>query len=208
MDMSAFLLVLLASLPLGIVHALDADHLVAVSSLAARENGRRATIWYAAQWALGHGGLLLLIAAATMLFHWSLPPALPYWAERLVGVVLIVAGASMLWALFRGHSLAGYHHHGADMRRRTPFLVGMIHGTAGSAAMLALIPMTLYRPEMGFAYVLLFSLGVLVGMMGFGLLLGQAQVWLGTVMPRMLQGFRSLIGFGAIAMGLFWLQAG
>jgi vacuolar-type H+-ATPase subunit I/STV1 len=61
---------------------------------------------------------------------------------------------------------------------------------------------------MGFAYVLVFSFGVMVGMMGFGLVLGQAQVWLGTKLPRLLQGLRSLIGIGAIAMGIVWLQAG
>jgi nickel/cobalt transporter (NicO) family protein len=208
MAASGLLAVLLASLPLGFAHALDADHVAAVSTLAARENGRRASLWYAAQWALGHGGLLLLIATATLLFRWALPPALPQWAERCVGLVLIVAGISMLWALVRGHAIVGPHRHAETWRLRAPFVVGMIHGTAGSAAMLALIPMTLYRPELGLAYVLVFSLGVMAGMMGFGLVLGQAQTALAKARPGLLQGARSLIGIGAIGMGVVWLQAG
>lgn len=204
MDSGAFLMVLLASLPLGFVHALDADHVLAVSSLAAHENGKRAALRYSALWALGHGGLLMLIALAALLFHWALPPALPYWAERLVGVILIVAGASMLWALFRGHGLAKPHGHMSNLRLRAPLAVGMVHGTAGSAAALALIPMTFYRPDLGLAYVLVFSLGVMAGMMGFGLFLGQLQQWLGT---RTLRGFRAVIGVTAIGFGLTWLQA-
>lgn len=208
MDSGAFMAVLLASLPLGFVHALDTDHVMAVSSLAAREDGRRASIRYAALWALGHGGLLMLIALAALLFQWALPPALPYWAERLVGVILIVAGASMLWALFRGHSLAKPHGHISNLRLRAPLAVGMVHGAAGSAAALALIPMTLYRPELGLAYVLVFSIGVMAGMMGFGLGLGQVQSWLAQRWPRVLFGCRAAIGVAAIGLGLTWLQAG
>lgn len=205
MSTGAFIAVLLASLPLGFLHALDTDHVMAVSSLAAREDGRRASLRYAALWSLGHGGLLMLIALAALFFHRALPPALPYWAERLVGVILIVAGASMLWALFKGHGLAPPHRHGAGVPLRAPLLVGMVHGTAGSAAALALIPMSLYRPELGLAYVLVFSIGAMAGMMGFGLCLGEMQRWLGA---RTLLGFRTVIGVAAIGFGLSWLQAG
>ena len=201
---STVMAVLLASLPLGFVHALDVDHVVAVSSLAARDDGRRASLRYAALWALGHGGLLMLIALAALLFHWALPPALPFWAERLVGGILIVAGVSMLWTLFRGHSIAAPHAH--NFRLRAPLAVGMVHGTAGSAAALALIPMSLYRPELGLAYVLVFSIGVMVGMVGFGLGLGQIQSWLGKHVPGALRAFRTMIGVAAIGLGLSWLQ--
>lgn len=208
MDSGPFLVVLLASLPLGIVHALDADHVMAVSSLAAREDGKRASFRYAALWSLGHGGLLMVIALAALLFHWVLPPALPYWAERLVGVILIVAGASMLWAVLRGHSLAAPHNHMTNLRLHAPVAVGMVHGTAGSAAALALVPMTLYRPELGLTYVLVFSIGVMAGMMGFGVVFGQLQSLLGQHLPRALQGFRGAVGVAAIGLGLTWLQAG
>lgn len=208
MQMDMLVPIILASLPLGIIHALDADHIAAVSSLSGRTNGRRGPIKYALTWSLGHGGLLLLLSVATLMFHWALPPSLPYWAERLVGLVLIAAGASMLWALFRGHRIAGPHAHANNLRLKLPFAVGMLHGLAGSAGMFALIPMTLYQPELGFVYVAIFSLGVMLGMMVFGVFFGQVQAWLGTAMPRMLGALRSMVGIGAIGMGFFWLQAG
>lgn len=206
----AVISVLLASLPLGFAHALDPDHAMTISALSTRQTDRRDALRYALQWSLGHGGLLLLIAAMTLLFHWALPPQLPGWAERLVGVILIGAGLAMLWALRFQHRLAGEHSHSHAPRvlsfRRAPFAIGMVHGTAGSAAMLAIIPMTFYQPAMGLVYVLVFSLGVLVGMMSFGLLLNRLQGWLIKTLPNLQNAMRAAIGMGAIGMGIFWLQ--
>ncbi|MEY4269785.1 MAG: hypothetical protein RLZZ58_1001, partial [Pseudomonadota bacterium] len=112
------------------------------------------------------------------------------------------------WAVLRGHSLAAPHRHMTNLRLRAPVAVGMVHGTAGSAAALALVPMTLYRPELGLTYVLVFSIGVMAGMMGFGVVFGQLQLLLGQHLPRILQGFRGAVGVAAIGLGLTWLQAG
>ena len=80
-------------------HALDPDHVLAVSSLAVRKSDRPGAraVAYAVQWAMGHGGLLLLVAAAALFLHRELPTPLPYWAERLVGVILIATGLSVCW---------------------------------------------------------------------------------------------------------------
>lgn len=221
MDMALVLALLLAALPLGMLHAFDPDHLVAVSTLAAHDraapgvsnnaasHGRTSgAAWrYGFLWALGHGGLLLLIAMATMLFHWALPPTLPLWAERLVGVILIAAGGSMLFALLRGHALAQPHSHRSGPIMRAPLMVGMVHGLAGSATMLAVVPATLASPQLGLSYVIVFSLGVMVGMTGFGLMFGRLHHWLAHVMPRFVDGLRGCVALLAIGMGLVWLQA-
>ncbi len=227
MAFDAIAALLLASLPLGFAHALDPDHIMTMSVLSARDAKRRDGVSYAVRWALGHGGMLLLIASMTLLFHWALPPNLPDLAERVIGVILIAAGLAMIWALLRQHRLAGCHEHSrapaahtqtptqthasahaGPTIRRAPFAIGMVHGIAGSAAMLALIPMTFYRPTLGLVYVVVFSLGVLVGMMSFGLALGRVQHWLARTLPHLQQAMRGLLGMGAIGMGLFWLQAG
>lgn len=221
MDMAVVLFLLLAALPLGMLHAFDPDHLVAVSTLAAHDRvGARAgntvashgpsngASWrYGFLWALGHGGLLLLIAMSTLLFHWALPPTLPMWAERLVGVILIAAGGSMLLALLRGHALARSHSHGSRPILRAPLMVGMVHGLAGSATMLAVVPVTLATPQLGLAYVVVFSLGVMAGMTGFGLMFGRLHHWLAHVMPGFVDGLRGCVALVAIGMGVVWLQA-
>lgn len=193
--------VLLWGFGLGLLHALDADHLMTVASLSARTDSRGATLRFAALWALGHGGLLVAIAAAVFLLDWTLPEALPAGAERTVGVILIAVGASALWLRHPPHGSP------RTLREKAPFAIGLIHGLAGSAAMLALVPATLYHPALGLAYAVIFSAGVLAGMMGFGAVIGRLQHGLTQAMPQAGKFARIVLGIGAIGMGAHWLSA-
>lgn len=205
------------SFVLGLVHAFDADHIVAVSSLATRKKGWKSGVFYACKWALGHGGILLLVAIAAFYFHVQLPEFIPHSAEKLVGVILIVAGLSLFWSLRSQRIDLRIHRHGdvvhAHLAQRenptqhdhTPVLVGIVHGLAGSAPALALIPATLYQPVLALGYVLIFSMGVLAGMLTFGLLLSHGQRFLSQRSPTLLNGGRALLGVGATALGVLWL---
>jgi ABC-type nickel/cobalt efflux system permease component RcnA len=211
--------ILALSFFLGLVHAFDADHIVAVSSLASRKRGWKSGIFYAFKWALGHGGILLLAAIAALYFRWQLPESISYSAEKFVGIILIVSGLSIFWSLYQQQVQLKVHRHGdvvhahlatADKPNKhdhTPVLVGIVHGLAGSAPALALIPATLYRPSLGLAYVLIFSLGVLAGMVTFGMLLSHSQRFLLRRSPTLFNGSRALLGVGATALGVLWLSA-
>ncbi|MBV9841191.1 MAG: hypothetical protein JOY99_06615 [Sphingomonadaceae bacterium] len=204
MAATLLLSVLLMGFSIGLLHALDADHLMTISSLAARPDRGVATMRYAGLWALGHGGLLIAIACAGLLLGWSLPVRLPASAERLVGVVLIFAGASGIVSTLRRDGASGGVS--AGIRSRMPFLIGMIHGTASSAAMMALIPLALLGPVLGIAFVTIFSFGVLSAMMAFGFALERGQQWLTARRPQLLRAVHMSVGIGAIGMGVFWLQ--
>jgi nickel/cobalt transporter (NicO) family protein len=205
------------SFVLGLVHAFDADHIVAVSSLATRKQGWKSGVFYAIKWALGHGGILLLVAFAAFYFRVQLPAYVPHSAEKLVGVILIVAGLSLFWSLHSQRITVRIHRHGDVVHAHlaqpnetlqhdhTPVLVGVVHGLAGSAPALALIPATLYQPALALGYVLIFSIGVLTGMLTFGLLLSQSQRFLLKYSPNLLNGSRAVLGIAAIALGVFWL---
>jgi len=193
--------ILATGFALGVIHAVDPDHLMTISALSARADSHRATLRHAAMWALGHGGLLIGVASAVMLLGWTLPAALPAGAERSVGAILIVAGLSAVWLRHPPHT------HRAGLRERAPFAVGLIHGLAGSAAMLALLPATLYGPLAGLAYAAIFSGGVLVGMMGFGLVLAGFQQRIGREAPKVHRFGQVATGLGAIGMGVHWLTA-
>jgi high-affinity nickel permease len=84
---------------MGVTHAFDADHTVAVSSLAHRKEDRLPGLSYAFRWALGHGGILLLAAIAVLLFRVQMPDFIPHSAGKIVGVVLIVSGLSLIGTL-------------------------------------------------------------------------------------------------------------
>ena len=223
MEHSAVLGLLAVSFPLGMLHALDPDHVLAVATLTGRERKPTRALSYALHWAMGHGGLLLLITIAVLSFHFVLPPSVPYWAERSVGVILIVTGTSVLWIIrkerLHGHGPAHVHGHAGGMIAhshaddglpkyspfRAPFLIGIVHGTAGSAPFLALLPAAFLSPLMGVLYVAIFSVGVLVGMLSFAVLLRHGQGWLGHRAEGLGHACRGLFAVAALGAGAFWL---
>jgi|SRR5690606_20595444 len=209
--------ILALSFVLGLVHAFDADHVVAVSSLAQRSRSWKAGIHYAFRWAMGHGGVLLMVAIAASSFRWQLPDYVPHSAEKLVGVILIAAGLSIFWNLHKQRANLHIHRHGdivhahlataekPSSHDHSPILVGIVHGLAGSAPALALIPVSLYKPYMAVGYMLIFSVGVLAGMVTFGLLLGRFQHFLLLRSPRLFDRSRLMLGLIATALGTLWL---
>lgn len=195
---------LLLGFALGVLHAFDADHMLTVTALSARGGGQNATVRYAVLWALGHSGLLLLVAGAVSLLRWSLPPALTHGAELMVGVMLICVGAAAVARFFKGDPQRAENFR--TLRERIPFAIGMIHGAAGSAAVLALIPMTFYQPLASLAYVAVFSCGVLVAMLGVGFVFERMQRLIDRVSSVVARAMRLSVGLSAFVMGAYWLR--
>ncbi len=209
---------------LGLVHALDADHIAAVSALASRGDGQAKHAWrFCLRWALGHGGTLMLLGIAVLAIGIHLPPAINHYAEAAVGVLLLVMAGALFNDIRRQSLRLGFHthpglpHH-AHWQRSThagdghrhehgATLVGALHGAAGSAPLLALIPIaTQQTPAWGLAYLLLFSLGVLASMLVFGGLLSALFARLAGWGRGALQWTRSIIAGGSLAAGLYVLH--
>ncbi|WP_188149424.1 urease accessory protein UreH [Teredinibacter waterburyi] len=194
MGLSVFLLM---GLGLGMVHAFDPDHIAAVGGLTAG-NGRvdtpgnidtgiaskghqvyllRSTPigsgdWLRGfQWSLGHATALLVISLAVFVAGTAIPQQLSIVAEHSVAYMLIFIGLTALLRL----SNIGKQKKETFTDKRTNKqgfsapLVGLIHGTAGSAPLLALIPISqLAQPQVGLVYVLFFSAGVMLSMSAMG----------------------------------------
>jgi sulfite exporter TauE/SafE len=95
---------------------------------------------------------------------------------------------------------------GQQHKNHQPVLVGIVHGLAGSAPVLAIIPaLETNKAWFGLAYVGLFSLGVLTTMLIFGCFLGKLQRWISSWGQRLFQISRVCIAFTSIAFGSFWL---
>lgn len=212
---------------LGLVHALDADHVMAVSALASTRPGVRECLRFALRWALGHGGTLLLVGGTAFALGLAIPEALARDAELAVGIVMIGLGAWVLRDALRRRAHLHFHHHdgvpvhahwhthaprgahASDAHRHghAAVLVGALHGTAGSAPMLALLPAVAEGSAgLGLAYLVAFSAGVLVAMLVFGGLFGallrrvvrSARLW-----PFRL--VRAGTAFGCMAVGVYLL---
>lgn len=210
---------LITGLGLGLLHALDPDHVLAVANLDDPRVGRRAGLQLCGRWALGHGAMVLGIGGMVLLAGMAVPTGVSGWAERLVGLVLILLGVGSLWTLVAGEAPVRIHHHGeagthahllglpAHHGHRA-LLVGMLHGTAGSAALLALAPLALAAsPWLGMAYLLAFGAGVMAAMLIAGGLLGAGLRRLRSRIA-VLTGVRALLALAAMALGLYLLGDG
>jgi cytochrome c biogenesis protein CcdA len=174
---------------LGMQHALEADHIAAVSSIAARRTHVADIVKHGLTWGLGHTLTLFVFAGAAILLGHAIPEQFARPLETAVGVMLVGLGAHVLWRLWRdrvhfhrhghgdgtvhihAHSHAGEtvsharaaHSHGHGFRWRT-LLVGLMHGMAGSAALLVLVVSQASSAAVGLGYVALFGIGSMVGM--------------------------------------------
>jgi nickel/cobalt transporter (NicO) family protein len=184
--MSALVLTYSTALLLGSLHALEADHMAAVTAFVVRRPGVRDAVRFAIRWSAGHGGAIILIGAGLLLLGVRLPEATEHLLERFVGVVMIGLG---FWA-FRGaralHSHPHVHADGtqhdhvhshafghAHKRGHAATAVGLVHGLAGSGAAVALIPVIGFEsPAAGVAYLVVFAVGTVVAMGLYGLLAG------------------------------------
>ncbi|OZG72699.1 hypothetical protein BTA51_14320 [Hahella sp. CCB-MM4] len=194
-----------AGFSLGFIHALDPDHVMAVSALSSEKAGVRRTLKYCASWALGHGGVLLACGLLLFGLGFRLPEPLQISAEASVGVLLIAIG--MMCFYRHRHGARPSHHEPRPGGRKAPLLVGMLHGLAGSASALALVPViTQGQLSVAIAYILVFSMGVLLSMLCFGLGLGAIQVKLKTLSERLFRWNQYLIASASVVLGSYWLS--
>ncbi len=177
---------------IGMRHALDADHLAAVAAISTQQNSFRSTIRHGAVWGLGHTITLFLFGSTVIWMDSMMPEQMATYLEMAVGIMLMVLGLDVMRrviqqrihyhvhkhhhanAHFHAHSHAGEtkkheqsdHHHRHENRRfpyRTLF-IGLMHGMAGSAALILLTMQTMDSLWTGMLYMLLFGTGSMVGM--------------------------------------------
>ena len=174
---------------LGMQHALEADHIAAVSSIAARRTHVGSIIRHGLTWGLGHTLTLFAFAGAAILLGRAIPESAARPIEGAVGIMLISLGAHVLWRLWRervhfhthahhdgaphwhAHShahetlphAASSHDHEHGFRWRT-LLVGLMHGMAGSAALIVLTVSQVASPVTALLYIVLFGIGSMIGM--------------------------------------------
>jgi len=128
--LSALGLALLGFL-LGVRHAVDPDHVVAVTAIATGQRSIRRATFVGALWGIGHTVTILLVGGAIILFRIAIPPRLGLAFEFAVGLILIVLGiVNLISKPEEMRSPSGAR----------PLVVGMVHGLAGSAAVALIVP--------------------------------------------------------------------
>lgn len=178
---------------LGVKHAADADHVVAVSTIVAKRPKGRSAWLLGAVWGAGHTATILVVGVALAYLKLEISPRVGLALEFCVGVVLVVLGVlsasgllpSPVTAHTHAHSHDGHHKHehphfhldadakgfadllkqaGTAQLARSAF-VGFVHGLAGSAAVALLASAAMPDPKSAVAYLAVFGAGTVVGML-------------------------------------------
>jgi len=167
---TSILLVLGIGFLLGLKHATDPDHIVAVTTFIGKEKRIARGCAIGLFWGLGHTLALSIVGLSVV----GLKIPMSRWlAERLelgVAVMLIILGARLIASV---HTKWHEHHHDFEWTRLglRPLLVGIVHGTAGSAALTLLVLSTISSTVHALLYILVFGIGSMVGMVVISLLL-------------------------------------
>ncbi len=176
---------------IGVAHAFEADHLAAVSALVSGERGIGRIARQGAMWGLGHTLTLLIVGGVVLALGRAIPDRTASGLELAVGVMLVGLGAHLLFRVYRdrvhvhrhrhadGTAHFHLHSHKNDAGAHNPnrhrhahpdgaalrsLAVGVMHGLAGSAALILVTASTLNSVAAGIGYILLFGLGSILGM--------------------------------------------
>ncbi len=220
---------LLLGFLIGMRHALEADHVAAVSSLATGARSVRDTVRLGAAWGLGHTLTLFLFGSVVLAMDTVMPERLASGLELAVGVMLVGLGTHVLWRLYRdrihfhvhrhadgtvhfhAHSHAGDPHPHDPTRHehahpaRFPIralLVGLMHGMAGSAALILLTLQTVPSPQIGLAYMALFGVGSIAGMAVLSAVIAIPLQYSARRLTWLHNGLQTTVGMLTIGLGM------
>ena len=205
----------------GMRHALEPDHLAAVSTLVAGEKSARASVRYAAAWGAGHAAMLVVAAGALALLRADLPDRASDVLELVVAVVLVTLGVRGLRQAVRagrsGHAFEHAHGDRAHVHAaptdhlhvskwtlaRLPFAVGLVHGLAGSGALAALVASHVASPAFALAFIAIYAVGAAVGMATLAGVLGYPLARMARA-PRFVPLLVGVSAAASLVVGIAW----
>ncbi|MEX1185527.1 MAG: hypothetical protein WEA80_02975 [Gemmatimonadaceae bacterium] len=192
--MHGLLLAFVASLLLGMRHATDADHIVAVTTIVSRER----SVWKAgdigALWGVGHTLTIFLVGGAIILFKVAFSARVGLWMELTVAIMLVVLGLLNLFNVQTKPSAL------STMR---PLFVGIVHGLAGSAAATLLILPLIDDPRWAVLYLVVFGFGTTVGMASITLAIAAPSVLASARVASMQHSLRVVSGAVSLLFGVY-----
>jgi len=266
--MTTLLAVIALGFFLGMRHATDPDHVIAVTTIVARQRNLRHAAWIGALWGVGHTVTILLVGTAIILFSIVIPPRIGLSMELGVGLMLILLGVLNLTGMMRWitevltpgahahrappsestagldaeslesqHTHSHFHVHGDYIHAHVhghgseghghaenstpqgvldrafgrlglyqflrPLVVGIVHGMAGSAAVALLVLAVIRNPAWAVAYLLVFGLGTIAGMMLITAAIALPFAYTGKRFARLNRYMAVASGLISLAFGFF-----
>lgn len=213
-----FELTYITALVLGTLHAFEPDHLAAVTSFAVGRPEPRAAMRFGFQWAVGHGAMILVAGALLAFADIRISPLATDALDRIVGFALMLLGAWTVYAsrlmhvhqhVHDGHAHVHFHSHvtsSAHEHSHAPTLMGLMHGLAGAAPAVALVPLATFETAGGgLAYLVIFAIGTVVSMTMFALFAGTLASRARLVTASAGRVISRATGLATIVIGFIWL---
>jgi len=216
-----FVTVILLGLFLGMRHSTDPDHVVAVSTIVSRQQSIRGSAAIGLLWGLGHTVTIFLVGSAIIVFGVVIPPRLGLSMEFCVALMLVLLGVLNLtgaihWvtdrftprkatpaAFLPAVSLDKAIGNLGLYQTIRPLVVGLVHGLAGSAAVALLVLSTIKSPLWSTAYLLVFGVGTMAGMMFMTVAISVPMVYTGRRFFKINRHLTAISGLASVAFGMF-----
>jgi len=211
---------------IGMRHALEADHLAAVASLASKTTSVQSAIKQGVVWGLGHTLTLFLFSSIIILSESIIPENLAMGLEFVVGVMLVVLGTDVIRKLVREkihfhshqhdnqihfhahkhvdkkqHNRAAHQHQHNTGFPLKALYVGLMHGMAGSAALIILTLQSVDSVMTGMLYILMFGIGSIIGMAALSVIISIPLRHSAKGLTSLHNGLQTVIGLVTIALG-------
>lgn len=222
-------------LAFGLKHATEVDHIVAVSTIVSEQRSLWRSTIVGALWGMGHTASLVAVGVVVLVMRVTIPDWVASWLEFGVALMIIGLGASALIRSLRkrrdfhlhrhqhdgvSHVHVHFHEHETEhagpvpahshsisMIGRRPFLVGAMHGLAGSAALMLWVVAQTNSLITGMIYLGIFGIGSILGMVIMSGLVGLPFVFTSRRLSGVHYNLQTLAGIMSIAFGLWYAYA-
>ena len=223
--------VLAIALVLGLEHAFDADHIVAISTILGNTKSVRKSLFLGTMWGLGHTVTIFIVGIIVLALRVVIPQSIVNIFEAAAAVLLIVLGVYVIRGLVierkkhksedfdphlhpehehehthEGHTHHHPHSHSNDHsghnHTHMSLFAGAIQGLGGSAAIMLVALSTVGSALIGVVFILIFGLGVIVGMLGIGALIGGLLKFTAVHVEKIHYAIRAIAGSISIAFGV------
>lgn len=208
-----------AGLTLGFVHALDVDHVAAVTVFVSKNPDPRGAAALGIRWGMGHTISVFLLGIVSIALRFVIPPFVQSLAEVVVGILLITIGVWVLRGVFKRRHIHVHKHthdsiehihfhshaHRSDhYHKHSIFLIGVTHGFAGTAALMVAVPFAISGSMFTAAVCLVvFGIGTILAMGMLAFMMGKAAQSIKT--KNVLPYIQVVAGVVSVCVGLLWI---
>lgn len=207
---------LLLGLLLGIKHAFEADHIIAVSTILTEQRNSYKSALVGTFWGIGHTATLFIVGIIILLAKVSIPARISNILEFGVGIMLVFLG---IRNFMQGRILIHQHEHKHNNTNHKhkhyhkgetnlhahhkSFFIGSVHGLAGSGALMILVLSTINSVTQGLYYIILFGIGSIFGMTAMSFIIGLPFTYGVNKSPNIEKYIRVVAGTLSIIFGLY-----